>query len=1142
MAEPGTLEKIALLVGDAFAPLTEELTPERALGLLAQLGLNLPPSAVTGQLSSAFGAGAAAAGALPDLIEGLVTSIEADAGGLEIGAKSAPLVATVIRVIDSFSTIAHELGALSVPGLDPGVLTAFAAALPGRLLEYLVVANLERTSPTLLAGLSLVGIVEKTRENAGSFHPLHPEVERKRLRLDRIGTLLSSPDTVLGDVYGWGRPGFTADGLLDRLYDLLTGLHLPIARGTVDDVPPRPKLDFFLARIAGTPAAVTPPGLEAILQLPLTDGFELALPIADGVEFTLRAHAGLGFSAGLRFQPPADVTVVAAGTVQGSLSSGVAITPQPGRDAVQLFGVAGATGLSARRVEIGLTTSFAWDTGSGTAKGAFGVEGRVQGGRFVISLAGADGFVGSIMGGFALESNFDLGFGWTAGGGVWFTGSGGLEIKLPSHVELGPIEIMGLGFRVDIAPTGLPIALTADVKGALGPLTAVVEGLGVEAVVAFPADHSGNLGPVDLSFRFKPPNGVGLALDVGIVRGGGFLRIDAPRGEYSGALELVFADFLSLAAIGLITTKNPDGSPGFSLLIVITAEFPGGLQLGFGFTLLGVGGLLGVNRTMNLEALMLGVRTNAVESVMFPHDVVANAPRIISDLRTFFPARAGTFLIGPMVKLGWGTPTLVSVSVGVIIEIPGNIAIVGILKVALPTPETALITLQVNFAGAIEFDKQRLFFFAALYDSRILFMTIEGEMGLLVAWGDEPNFVVSVGGFHPSFSPPPLPFPSPRRIVVSILDTDVARIRVTNYFAVTSNTVQFGAGTEMFFGFSAISIEGHMAFDALFQFSPFHFVVEISGSISLKVFGMGVFSISLHFQLEGTSPWRAKGEGSISFFFFDVSADFDITWGEPKDTHLDPVDVLPALAAELQKPESWRALLPTGTNLQVTLRDIAADPAGADPLVLHPLGTLEVRQRAVPLDLTIGKLGANAVRDVNRVSLAATAGFVKKGDVSEQFALAQFLAMDDAAKLSRPAFERQHAGIELTSSGSAPGTARMVRRVVRYEEVVIDNAFRRRRRRFRPILGPLFEHLLAGTSAALAAQSLAQATLRDPHADAVTVSASVGFVVASTTDNSALTQTFASEASALDHLSALAATDPGAAAAAHVIPSFEAVS
>ena len=164
---------------------------------------------------------------------------------------------------------------------------------------------------------------------------------------------------------------------------------------------------------------------------------------------------------------------------------------------------------------------------------------------------------------------------------------------------------------------------------------------------------------------------------------------------------------------------------------------------------------------MNLQALMEGVRSNAVESVMFPQDVVANAPRIISDLRAFFPTKQGTFLIGPMIKLGWGTPTLISVAVGVIIEIPGNIAIVGVLKVVLPTEDAPLLKLQVNFAGAIEFDKKRLYFFAALYDSRILFMTLEGEMGLLVAWGDDANFVLSVGGFHPSFTPPPLPFPSP---------------------------------------------------------------------------------------------------------------------------------------------------------------------------------------------------------------------------------------------------------------------------------------------------------------------------------------------------------------------------------------------
>ena len=67
---------------------------------------------------------------------------------------------------------------------------------------------------------------------------------------------------------------------------------------------------------------------------------------------------------------------------------------------------------------------------------------------------------------------------------------------------------------------------------------------------------NGNLGPVDLALGFKPPNGVGLAIDAGVVKGGGYLFFDFDKGEYAGALELTIADFLSLKAIGLITTQD----------------------------------------------------------------------------------------------------------------------------------------------------------------------------------------------------------------------------------------------------------------------------------------------------------------------------------------------------------------------------------------------------------------------------------------------------------------------------------------------------------------------------------------------------------------------------------------------------------
>ncbi len=162
-------------------------------------------------------------------------------------------------------------------------------------------------------------------------------------------------------------------------------------------------------------------------------------------------------------------------------------------------------------------------------------------------------------------------------------------------------------------------------------------------------------------------------------------------------------------------------------------------------------------------------------------------------------------------------------------------------------------------------------------------------MGVLVAWGDDSNFVVSVGGFHPQFNPPPLPFPVPKRVALNILNESWGKIRVEGYFAVTSNTAQFGCKAELMFGFSEFKIEGHLAFDALFQFNPFYFIIEISGKVSLKVFGAGLFTISIQLSLEGTSPWRAKGYGKIKILFITFKARFNESWGDAENTELPPI-------------------------------------------------------------------------------------------------------------------------------------------------------------------------------------------------------------------------------------------------------------
>jgi hypothetical protein len=204
------------------------------------------------------------------------------------------------------------------------------------------------------------------------------------------------------------------------------------------------------------------------------------------------------------------------------------------------------------------------------------------------------------------------------------------------------------------------------------------------------------------------------------------------------------------------------------------------------------------------------------------------------------------------------------------------------------------------------------------------------------------------------------------------------------------------------------------------------------------------------------------------------------------------------------------------------------------------VGTLRVQQRAVPLDLTFAKVGSQSARDVKRLTLDVLgANLAERGNVDEQFALAQFLALDDAAKLSRPAYERQHGGIEIGTTSTAAGTGRMVKRTVRYETVVIDDRFRRRRFRFQLVSGLLFDHWLQGSAITLSPLSTKQARLKDPHQSAIAVTGDTYSVASTATNAPAGGLVFTSEAAALDHLATLVADDPNRAEELHVIPSVE---
>lgn len=664
-----------------------------------------------------------------------------------------------------------------------------------------------------------------------------------------------------------------------------------------------------------------------------------------------------------------------------------------------------------------------------------------------LTIAGqdADSFIRKILPSGKIKIDFSLLLGYSKNRGFFIEGGAGFLVAIPLHKEIGPLNLQTLtiGFKAgykDVAQIDLETSLGFSLT--LGPLTAVVDRIGLASGVAFPVED-GNLGKADIDFDFKPPNGIGLAIDGGAIRGGGFLSFEPDLSRYAGVMELTFSGMVSLKAIGLLTTKMPDGSDGFSLLIIISAEFQP-VQLGYGFTLNGVGGLLGLNRTVKIDVLRQGIKTNALASVLFPTDIVANAPRIISDLRQIFPPEGGRFVFGPMAKLGWGTPTLVTIELGIIIEVPEpvRIALLGVVKAILPEERAAILKLQVNFLGAWEQDKQLISFDAGLFDSRLLTFPLAGDMAFRLKYGDEANFLYTVGGFHPSYTPPPLALPDLVRISLSLISGNNPRLTLQAYYAITSNTLQFGAKIELMAKAWKFKVHGFLALDALFQFSPFYFIVDISGGVAVKAGSSVLFSIGLKLTLSGPTPWNAKGKASFKILFVKIKVKFNKTWGEDRDTTLPDTAVMPLLTQALSDSGNWEAKLPARNQLLVSLRKM--ENLSENDIVAHPAGVLTVKQKVVPLDMTIDRFGQQRPSDAKRFTIKKVYSDnfeFKKTTVHEQFAPAQFEDMSDAQKLSRKSFENMPAGVTASAQDNSLQSSRVVPRKVEYETIILDTRF-----------------------------------------------------------------------------------------------------
>jgi hypothetical protein len=749
----------------------------------------------------------------------------------------------------------------------------------------------------------------------------------------------------------------------------------------------------------------------------------------------------------------------------GNFAASVGWTSEPDAATGLTYAIPRPTGT---RLEIG-TLSISLTLASASAQ----LRAELADAALVIDSNDHDGFMRTLLGGTPLRLPFGIAVGYDSatgrileakmpqaggptGGGVQnspLEGSGSayapiFAVAIPLGRHFGPVTIHEIALQISHAQPATGgsdvTAVEADISfsAQLGVAYFRVDRMGLALIAdTSKPPHERNLRFVDLHLGAKPPLGIAVNVDTSLISGGGTIFHDPAQGIYFGALTLRIKTRFLLKAIGLVSTKNADGTPGSSFIIIATLEGIG-WQIG-PVTLDGLGVLYASERTFDENAMRAALPTGQLRNVLFPADPVHHTTETLRALSAFFPAKSGSTLIGLLVKLVFGRLPIVRLDLALIYQFgPGvsdRLIVLGRVSSILPDEGARLIQLNLDAVGIFDPSAGVASLDAVLVDSKIAGrFPLTGAAAFRRVPGGG-GFALAVGGFHPQFRPPD-GFPALPRITVALTSGDNPKLICTAYLAITPNTIQFGADASLYAAACGFSIAGDVGFDVLIQLIPFHFLADFRASVQLKRGSHNLFKVSVAGALEGPLPLRVSGKATFEILWCDFSVSFDATLlGGSTQQQIPSVDPLTALIGQLADVRNWQAEPPGEASRLVTLR---RETGASGRVVAHPLGTLTVSQGVVPLNLTrdIDRIGAATPSGGRRFAITAVrigTDPVATSPARDQFAPAQFFDLTDDERLAAPSFEEMDSGVSFGDVEYGIDAATQVSAPFEYTDITI---------------------------------------------------------------------------------------------------------
>ena len=647
-----------------------------------------------------------------------------------------------------------------------------------------------------------------------------------------------------------------------------------------------------------------------------------------------------------------------------------------------------------------------------------GYLGKVEGLEFTLALAGMNAFFEKILRGDIVLGLDELYVGYGLQKGLTFGGDANVHIPLKPSLDLNFLKFdnlsLDLGSGGGLHFRGLSLCLNLNFSADLSAVSFTFPDMGFGFDINFltPDFHFGDF---DFSPVIKFPDGLGISIDVeDLVKGSGFVKWNLDKGEFLGGFELAFLSKFSAGALFILNTKMPDGSKGYSFIGAVSVFFKPGIQLGLGFSLTGIGASLGLNRLIDTNKMRDAVYDGSLEAVMFVKDLESNLSTALANMTSFYPVSEDHFFFGAMVRITWAE--ILDFTCGVFIQVPDVVVVIaGGVHLNISDTLEKLISLNANFISVFDAHKG-ISLDASLYDSRLVGIDFHGSIALRVYWaGDTKGFLLSAGGFHPSYTPEPgFNVPSMQRIGFSF---NIGPVSLSNesYFAVTSNTVQFGSDTRLQLGWDKFGISGYMYYNVLFQFNPFKFMFDVGIGASVKMGSLTLMSISLALDVSGPAPWHIAGKAGFTIFFVTFHVNFSHTWGKKQQiSDKKYLALLPILQDAFEDNDNWNVI-----RCDVVDGLVATYVPEQGSFVMCPSDTIAFSQEWIPFNRDLEKYGEAYPADTDRIDIEKV---WIQGDQKTEYSLTQTLfapsqikKMTDSEKLEAKSYELMDAGFQLNA-------------------------------------------------------------------------------------------------------------------------------